>query len=42
MREPCSLITKGQEQRLTGKYSVVWKLTGGEWKLDADMWTGNA
>ncbi len=38
-----ALITlKGQEQPLTGKYIVVWKLTGGEWKLEADMWNSNA
>jgi uncharacterized protein (TIGR02246 family) len=37
-----SLITlRGQNQRLTGKYMVVWKLTEGEWKLEADMWNSN-
>jgi uncharacterized protein (TIGR02246 family) len=37
-----SLITlRGQDQRLTGKYMVVWKLTEGEWKLEADMWNSN-
>lgn len=26
----------------TGKYVVIWKQAGGEWKLHRDMWSSNA
>jgi ketosteroid isomerase-like protein len=34
-----SLKTKGPTpQEVTGKYVVVWKKVGGDWKLAADIW----
>ena len=28
----------GERARQTGKYVVLWKRTGGGWKLDVDIW----
>ncbi len=28
-------------EEIVGKYIVVWKRVGGEWKLEADMWNSN-
>ena len=32
---------KKQMVRLEGKYVVVWKLVGGKWLLDVDIWNAN-
>lgn len=37
-----SLRTKGsQPQAITGKYVVVWKKVGADWKLATDIWNTN-
>ena len=33
---------EGEAYDETGKYLVVWKNVGGEWKIMADMWNGDA
>jgi uncharacterized protein (TIGR02246 family) len=37
-----TLRTKGQPpQEVVGKYAVVWRKIGGEWKLATDIWNTN-
>jgi uncharacterized protein (TIGR02246 family) len=37
-----TLKTKGQPpQEVVGKYAVVWRKIGGEWKLATDIWNTN-
>jgi uncharacterized protein (TIGR02246 family) len=37
-----TLKTKGQPPReIVGKYAVVWRKIGGEWKLATDIWNTN-
>ena len=37
-----SLKSKGQPpQEITGKYAVVWRKVGGQWKLATDIWNTN-
>jgi uncharacterized protein (TIGR02246 family) len=37
-----ALKTKGQPpQEVVGKYAVVWRKIGGEWKLATDIWNTN-
>ena len=32
---------RGASSRVEGKYLVLWKREGGEWRLDADIWNTN-
>jgi uncharacterized protein (TIGR02246 family) len=32
----------GQGSKVEGKYVVIWRKSGGEWKLDTDIWNTNA
>ncbi len=32
---------QGQVSKVEGKYVVVWKKIGGEWRLDTDIWNMN-
>jgi len=34
--------TQNQMAKVEGKYVVVWRKVGREWKLDADIWNMNA
>jgi len=37
-----TLKTKSQPpQEITGKYAVVWRKVGGNWKLATDIWNTN-
>jgi ketosteroid isomerase-like protein len=37
-----TLKAKGQPpQEIVGKYAVVWRKIGGEWKLATDIWNTN-
>jgi uncharacterized protein (TIGR02246 family) len=37
-----TLKTKGQPaQEVVGKYAVVWRKVGGQWKLATDIWNTN-
>jgi uncharacterized protein (TIGR02246 family) len=36
------ILTQGHlAEEIAGKYMVVWRHVGGEWKLEADMWNNN-
>ena len=36
------ILTTGHlAEEIAGKYMVVWRQVGGEWKLEADMWNTN-
>jgi uncharacterized protein (TIGR02246 family) len=36
------ILTQGHlAEEVAGKYVVVWRQVGGEWKLEADMWNSN-
>ena len=36
------ILTQGHlAEEIKGKYMVVWRQVGGEWKLEADMWNSN-
>ncbi len=32
---------QGQSSKVEGKYVVVWKKIGGDWRLDTDIWNMN-
>jgi hypothetical protein len=37
-----TLQTKSQpSQEIVGKYAVVWRKVGGDWKLATDIWNSN-
>lgn len=37
-----SLKLKGQMERVSGKYVVVWRRLGGEWQLEADAFNSDS
>lgn len=36
-----SLVMQGTQQRVVGKYVVVWEIVGTEWKLATDIWNAD-
>jgi ketosteroid isomerase-like protein len=40
--ETYALIGEGGKTLDTGKYVVVWKRQGGQWKIHRDIWNTNA